>query len=81
MTYAQLKAALTWLTDEQLAQTVRFATESSAGEIHYLDILKEDYLSDGYECEPASTFDEEQLNGPDLKVVYPKGTVLLYCGD
>lgn len=81
MTYAQLKADLETLTEQQLEQTVRFTTESSAGEIHYLDVLKEDYLSDGYECEPASSFDEEQLNGPDIHVAYQKGTVLLCCGD
>lgn len=81
MTYAQLKLELALLTDEQLAQTVRFTTETSAGEIHSFVVLVEDYLSDGYECEPASSFDEEQLAGPDIHVVYKKGTVLLCCGD
>lgn len=81
MTYANLKIALNALSEEQLAQTVRFTTETSAGKIHYLDILDEDYASDGYECEPVSSFDEEQKAGCDFKIFYQKGTVLLCSGD
>lgn len=63
-TYADLKAALEPLTDEQLNQPVKYWGEEKAGNIEALELLDENYYNVSGEClEPASFYEDAALVG------------------
>lgn len=80
-TWADLKAAIENLTEEQLNKPIYLWGVESGDKLEF-DILDEDYLEDGDEgCAPKSIIEEnmsgETVDMTDYPLVHSKGTIIL----
>jgi len=79
-TWADLKAAIDNLTDEQLSKPIYLWGVESGDNIEF-DVLDEDYLHDGDEgCAPKSVMEESMSGEPidmeDYPLIHSKGTII-----
>ncbi len=78
-TWADLKAAIENLTDEQLSKPIYLWGVESGDKIEF-DVIDEDYLHDGDEgCAPKSVIEESLEEGEDLSeypLTHSKGTII-----
>ena len=81
-TWAHLRAFANMLTEEQLAQPVRFWGEETGGTASGMECLPEDFINDGESFSPKSSYESdllEQMEKDDeIEEVMPKGTPMIY---